>query len=292
LQNFFLRENLSLMFRPKRYLILGCLLLVVFPAFSDGPKKNTQPEFYFTRLMYTDIFNRGPRSGEGPPDPDTLERNRGYGDRATRIFGYWMMDTWDADIQYMWGIQRLTNISLSVQPHPMPIMWPELFKFPYIYAVEPGHLQLNDAEAARLREYLLRGGFLHVDDFHGLREWAQFESQIRKVFPDRKIVDLPITHPIFHTFYDIDRIIQVPNVRLGEQWKRSGGQTETWERWDDTQPHIRGISDDNGRLMVLITYNSDYGDAWEWMDDPNYPSEFTTYAYRLGLNSIIYAMTH
>jgi len=280
------------MLRWKICITLVGLMFVVFPAFSDGPKKTEQPEFYFTRLMYTDIYNRGPAPGEGPPDPDTLERNRGYGDMATRIFGRWMMDTWDADIQYMWGIQRLTNISLSVQPHPMPIMWPELYNFPYIYAVEPGYLKLNDAEAARLREYLLRGGFLHVDDFHGGREWAQFASQIRKVFPDREIVDLPPTHPIFHTFYDIDHIIQVPNVHLGERYKASGGRTITYEQPDDTQPHIRGISDDTGRLMVLITHNSDYGDAWEWMDDPYYPSEFTTYAYRLGLNSIIYAMTH
>jgi hypothetical protein len=273
-------------------LFLG-LMLFVLPAFSDGPEKKEGPqEFYFTRLMYTDIYGRGPRPGQPPPDPDTLERNRGLGDRSVSIFGRWMMDTWDADIQYMWGIQRLTNIQLSVEPHPIPIMWPDLFKYPYIYAVEPGYMELSDGEAARLREYLLRGGFLHVDDFHGTREWNQFARQMRKVFPDREIKDLPLTHPIFHTFYDIDRVIQVPNVRLGEMYKMSGGRTRTYEQSDDTQPHIRGISDDNGRLMVFITHNSDYGDAWEWMDDPNYPSEFTTYAYRLGVNSIIYAMSH
>ncbi len=269
------------------------LMLLVLPVFSDGPKKNEGPqEFYFTRLMYTDIFGRGPRPGQPPPDPDTLERNRGLGDRSVAIFGRWMMDTWDADIQYMWGIQRLTNIQLSVEPHPIPIMWPDLFKYPYLYAVEVGYMELSDAEAARLREYLLRGGFLHVDDFHGAREWNQFARQMRKVFPDREIQDLPLTHPIFHTFYDIDRIIQVPNVWLGEMYKRSGGRTPTYERSDNTEPHIRGISDDNGRLMVFITHNSDYGDAWEWMDNPNYPSEFTTYAYQLGVNSIIYAMSH
>jgi uncharacterized protein DUF4159 len=274
--------------------ILFCIVAVaVLSALGDGPKKDVdQPEFYFTRLMYNDIDGLGPRPGEAPPDPETLERNRGYGDRATRIFGRWMMDTWDADIQYMWGIQRLTNVRLSVEPHPIPIMWPDLFKYPYIYAVEPGYLQLTDQQAARLREYLLRGGFLHVDDFHGTREWNQFASQMKKVFPEREIEDLPLTHAIFHTFFDIDRIIQVPNVRLGEMYKASGGKSRTWEQPYDTAPHIRGISDDKGRLMVLITFNSDYGDAWEWMDDPDYPSEFTTYAYRLGVNSIIYAMTH
>lgn len=279
--------------RAKRIGVSLVVVLAVLPVFSQGPKTNDGPqEFYFTRLMYNDINGLGPRPGEGPPDSATLERNRGYGDRATRIFGRWMMDTWDADIQYMWGIQRLTNIQLSVKPHPIPIMWPDLFNYPYIYAVEAGYIQLTDEQAARLREYLLRGGFLHVDDFHGRAEWRQFESQMKKVFPDRPIEDLPLTHEIFHTFYDIDRIIQVPNVRLGELYKESGGRTPLYERADDTNPHIRGISDDKGRLMVFITHNSDYGDAWEWMDDGDYPSEFTTYAYKLGLNSIIYAMTH
>ena len=202
------------------------------------------------------------------------------------------MDTWNADYQYMWGIQRLTNIKLHMEPHPLPIMDPDLFKFPYIYAVEPGHMELSQPQADRLREYLMRGGFLHVDDFWGLQEWAQFSAQMKKVFPEREIKDLPMTHEIFHTFFDIDEIMQVPNDNLGKQYTRSGGRTRTWERQDDTAPHVRGISDDKGRLMVLMTYNSDFGDAWEWADDPEYPVKFTTYAYRLGMNSIIYCMTH
>ena len=277
----------------KRTALVIALILVVLPLLADdGKDKDGPPEFYFTRLMYNDIWGRGPAPGESPPDPATLERQRGLGDSVTRIYGTWMMDTWDADIQYMWGIRRLTNVRLSVQPHPVPIMWPDLFKFPYIYAVEVGQMELTDEQAARLREYLLRGGFMHVDDFHGGREWAQFARQMKKVFPDRAIEDLPLTHEIFHTFFDITKILQVPNVRLGEMYTYSGGRTQTWERPDDTMPRVRGISDDNGRLMVLITYNSDFGDAWEWMDDPDYPSKFTSYAYRLGMNSIVYALTH
>jgi hypothetical protein len=91
---------------------------------------------------------------------------------------------------------------------------------------------------------------------------------------------------------DIDQVVQVPNVRNGVNYTLSGGRTATWESRDDTAPRVRGISDDAGRLMVLITYNSDLGDAWEWMDHPQYPALFTGYAYRLGMNSIIYAMTH
>jgi len=203
-----------------------------------------------------------------------------------------MTDTWDADYQYMGGIQRLTNTRVYLKPHPLSIMDPALFKYPYIYAVEVGQMELTPQEADRLREYLLRGGFWHCDDFWGLRQWNQFARQIKKIFPDREIVDLPLTHEIFHTFYDIDQILQPPNDGLGRQYTYSGGRTQTWEQPDDTEPRVRRISDDRGRLMVLITYNSDLGDAWEWMDDPDYPAKFTGYAYRLGMNSIIYAMTH
>jgi hypothetical protein len=257
--------------------VLLVLLLLILPAFSeDGPRMTKQPEFYFTRLMYPDVF------GGGRSSANYL--------RLTR--GRWTTDAWDADFKYMWGIQRLTNVSLSGEPHPMALMDPDLFEYPYIYAVEVGGMELQQEQADRLREYLLRGGFLHCDDFWGLEQLRQFTGEIRKVFPDRAMEELPMTHEIFHTFFDIDRVLQVPNVRNGDAYTRSGGRTPTWEQPSDTRPRVMGISDDAGRLMVLITYNSDLGDAWEWMDDPDYPALFTGYAYRLGMNSIIYAMTH
>ena len=272
-------------------LIIGVIVLVG-PARNDLPRPSeNQAEFYFTRLMYTDTRGRGPRPGQPPPSTD-FEHGHGLGDRLSGYYGAWMTDTWDADYQYMWGIQRLTNTTLSMTPHPMPIMDPDLFKYPYIYAVEVGQMELSDTEAARLREYLLRGGFWHCDDFWGMRQWNQFERQMKKIFPDREIVDIPPSHELFHIFYDINEILQPPNVGLGEIYTRSGGQTRTWEQPDDTEPRVRGVFDDAGRLMVLITYNADLGDAWEWMDDPDYPAKFTGYAYRLGMNSIIYAMTH
>jgi len=275
-------------------LLLG-LILLVMPVFSDdGPKpSDPQPEFFFTRVAYTDIWGRGPAGNETTNDlfkrfPDSPNGFRFFFGRAA---GAWMTDSWDADYKYMWGIQRLTNVRLYMEPHPLPILSPELFQFPYIYGVEVGQMELSDEDAQRLREYLLRGGFWHCDDFWGLWQLAQFRRQMVKVFPDRPLQELPMTHEIFHAFFDINKVIQVPNVRNGEIWKLSGGRTPTWEQPDDTQPRVFGISDDNGRLMVLVTYNSDLGDAWEWMDDPNYPAEFTGYAYRFGMNSIIYAMT-
>lgn len=281
-----------------RVVVLLCVAVAATYAASEHSKSKEQPEFYFTRLMYHDVTGRGGPGSGRPPAGGCVGGaiasggighggfGRGFGG------GAWMTDTWNADCKYTWGIERMTRVRVSLDPHPLPISDPDLFKYPYIYAVETGRMELSLEEAARLREYLLRGGFWHCDDFWGLAQWNQFERQMRKVFPDREIEDLPMSHPIFHTVFDIDRVLQVPNVEFGEAYTRSGGRTRTWEQPSDREPHVRGISDDNGRLMVLITYNSDLGDAWEWMDDPYYPQLFTGYAYRLGVNSIVYAMTH
>jgi hypothetical protein len=204
-----------------RAISLVCLICIVIPAFSDdGPgSKNADqhPEFFFTRLVYTDYRGRGPRGGQEIPSTD-YEHGHSLGDRLSRFYGAWMTDTWDADYQYMWGIQRLTNARIYMKPHPMKIMDPHLFDYPYIYAVEVGQMELNQEEADRLREYLLRGGFWHVDDFWGLRQWDQFERQMKKIFPDRPIVDLPLTHEVFHTFFDIKEILQPPNDYQGEMY--------------------------------------------------------------------------
>ena len=286
-----------------RIVLASCLvvlLLLVLPIFSQvnqnpatqtpGWKTEDQfPEFYFTRVEYTDTRGRGPRLGVPSAD---FAHGHSLGDRLARFYGAWLTDTWDADYQFMWGIQRLTNTRISMHPHPMEIMDPHLFEYPYIYAVEPGQMELSQQEADRLREYLLRGGFWHVDDFWGLRQFDQFARQVKKIFPDKQIVDLHLTDPVFHSFFDIDEMLQPPNDYNGRAYTYSGGRTPTWEQPDDTEPKVRGVLDEHGRLMILITYNSDLGDAWEWMDDPDYPTKFTGYAYKLGLNSIIYTMTH
>ena len=146
-------------------------------------------------------------------------------------------------------------------------------------------MSLIPAEILGLRNFLLAGGFLIIDDFWGTQEWEQFEYQIRQVLPDHEIVDMDITHPIFTTFYQIDEIIQVPNVGQGER----GGPT--YER-DGFIPQVKGIYDEHGRLMVIINWNTDLGDAWEWADNPYYPLKDSTYAYEMGVNFIVYAMSH
>ena len=109
---------------------------------------------------------------------------------------------------------------------------------------------------------------------------------MRKIFPDRQMVKLNLDHEVFHTFFDIDTVMQIPNVT------NACNGRQTWEQSSEIDPMIFGISDDDGRLMVLITYNSDLGDAWEWMDQPCYPEKYSGQAYRMGINFMIYAMSH
>ena len=142
----------------------------------------------------------------------------------------------------------------------------------------------NGAEAKRLREYLLKGGFLMVDDFHGATDWEHFMNGMLMVFPDRPIEDLTDKDEIFHVLYDLTDRFQVP----GEQYVWTG---RTYEK-DGYVPEWRAIKDDRGRVMVAICHNMHLGDAWEWADDPRYPEKFASLAFRLGINYAMYGMTH
>ena len=242
------------------------------------------PEFYFTRLVYRENgWRRRPTMAK--PQPFTCPEFGG-GNFFPRQGWGWATDYPGGDCKFMGAVHRLTGVRVHPDPNVVAIMDPGLLQYPYVYAVEVGGMYLSDEEAARLRDYLLRGGFLHVDDFWGGFQKSNFEEQIRKVFPDRRMEPVPLTHAIFHTFYDLDGVIQVPN-RGNACW---GGRT--WEQPDDTEPAIYGISDDTGRLMVMVTYNSDLGDAWEYMDLPCYPEKYSGYAYRVGINFMVYAMSH
>lgn len=242
------------------------------------------PEFYFTRLVYTEQDWRRRRTMPKPP-PYTCPEFGGGRFFPPQGWG-WATDYPGADCKYMGGVHRLTGVRVHPNPNVIAIMDPDLFKYPYVYAVEVGGMSLSDEEAARLRTYLLRGGFLHVDDFWGGFQKEVFEEQIRKVFPDREMAPVPMTNEIFHTFYDVDAVMQIPNIRNGCYGDR------TWEQPDDTEPKIYGIKDDRGRFMVMVTYNSDLGDAWEYMDASCYPEKYSGYAYRVGIDFMIYAMTH
>jgi hypothetical protein len=266
------------------------LMLVLIVAFStvwlstviaDTP--DDYPEFYFTRLVYRE--NGRGRFTLGKPPQFTCPEFGGGRFFPQQGWG-WATDYPGGDCKFMGAVDRLTEIRVHHDPNVVAIMDDELFEYPFVYAVEVGGMFLSDPEAARLREYLLRGGFLHVDDFWGLREKANFVEQIRKVFPDRPLVPLALNHEVFHTFFDVGQIIQIPNRGNGCEGY------QTWESRDDKEPVVYGIEDDSGRLMVVVTYNSDLGDAWEYMDLQCYPALYSGAAYRMGLNFMVYAMTH
>ena len=253
-------------------LLLASPLLLALQSFrhplqlEEPPQRYYAPterpaEFHFARLVYS--------SGMG-----------GWGRRR----GGWATDYPEAEYHFMQGVRRLTNIDASEDGRLVRPLDYELFEYPWLYAVEVGRWYLDTEEAAQLREYLLRGGFLVVDDFHGTYQWASFLDSMRRVFPDRPILDLQEDDPILHVLYDLDQRIQIP----GRQYIWSGA---TYER-NGYNPRWRGIYDDEGRLMVAINFNMDLGDAWEHADWPEYPERMTALAYRFGINYVIYAMTH
>jgi len=188
----------------------------------------------------------------------------------------------EAETYLRYGLDRLTRLALGSDQVIRPDD-PNLMNYPWLYAVEVGYWSLNQAEADHLREYLLRGGFLIVDDFWGTIQWEGFERSMLRVFPDRPIVEIPDDDPLMTLVYDVDKSIQIP----GANTIRSG---ITYQQ-DGYTPYWRGIYDDDGRLMVAINFNMDLGDAWEHANDPSYPEAMTGLAIRYAVNYVLYAMT-
>ena len=196
-----------------------------------------------------------------------------------------MRDWPEADFHFMQGLRRLTRIDAAADGRQVSLSDAELFDYPVIYAVKVGFMRLDTHDAERLREYLLRGGFLIVDDFHGPYEWEEFRASLQRVFGQRPIVDLPTSDEVFHVLYDLDQRVQIPG-------RQAVARGVSWEHPQGVPGHWRGIYDDHGRLMIAINFNMDLGDAWEHADDAFYPEPLTALAYRFGVNYIVYAMTH
>jgi hypothetical protein len=230
------------------------------PLPSDAGEKT---EYTFARLRYPS-FRGGPMSWS--------------------MRGNWTVDHPKADRQFVQGVRRLSRIHARSVEQVVDLESDDLFNYPWIYVVEPGHWDLPEHQARKLREYLMRGGFLMTDDFHGTFEWDIFTASMSRVFPDRPIVDIENKDAIFHVLYDLDERFQVPGIirfYTGRDYE-----------YDGVEPKWRAIYDDRGRIMVAICHNMDLGDAWEWADAPQYPERFASLAYRVGINYIIYAMTH
>jgi hypothetical protein len=246
---------------------------VEYEDFPLPPDWNKKTEWTRARLRYPSVYARYYRPNE--------DLN-------------WTIDYPRSDRHLLEGVRRLTRIDTrSVEQIVELDGTDDVYNWPMMYAVEVGHWVLPDDQVAQLREFLLRGGFLMVDDFHGdqpyhnvFSEWQVFLASMTKVFPDRPIQDLEDSNPIFHTIYDLDERFQV----AGWQWSVSGRTYEAGET--GKTPHWRAIYDDKGRVMVAICHNMDLGDAWEWSDDPRYPEKWASLAYRIAMNYFVYDLTH
>jgi hypothetical protein len=187
------------------------------------------------------------------------------------------------------------NVSFNAQHEPNHLLvnlgGPELFSCPVAILSAPGAVSISDAEGLNLRTYLLKGGFLWVDDFWGSYEWDHWVREIRHALPasDYPIFDIPDDHPIFRTQFEVKDVPQIPNIGF---YMRSGGRTSE-QGADSAAPHIRAIADGKNRIIVLITHNTDIGDSWEREgDDPSYFMAFGPKGYALGINAFLYALTH
>jgi hypothetical protein len=269
----------------KLFLIAALVALMVVVAFAQrswrGPMVappggvagwSNDPEFEkdvftFVRIRYTSINDRGWR-------------------------GRWAIDAPDAELNFSYRLQQLTSIKVNPNPLVLELTDPELFNYPFIYIVEPGWLVFRDEEVVALRKYLLNGGFLMVDDFWGQREYDNFYREIKRVFPDREPVELPIEHSVFNIVFPLEVKPQVP---AWSWWRRHQGMPwESYERPDAEGANYQGIFDDKGRMMVIICHNTDLADGWE--REGEHEEYFRKYAeplaYPMGINIVFYALTH
>ena len=250
----------------------------------DGYRRNRMPPrfrsaghrdngFTFCRLMYTSI--RRESAGRG-----------------------WRTDYPAADVNFMIRLSELTSTKVDFDDRRNPNHWvveitdPELFSCPFVMTSDVGTMGLSGEEVERLRDYLVKGGFLWVDDFWGTPAWNQWSVEIGRVLPPAEypIIDLPLDHPLFKMLFNIWEVPQIANIGF---WRRSGGTSTSERGYDSAEAHFRAITDQHGRIMVAMTHNTDIQDAWEREgDDPRFFREFGPTGYSLGVNVLLYAMSH
>jgi hypothetical protein len=264
--------------------VLVCAVTLLAQRFGgeiqhgDGPQPtfSQSGEFHFIRVEYTDL--------------PQFHRRFGYASRNATGQGWWMVDWPDADEHFTAGVERLTRVD-AADPRHLPLTDNRVYDYPWMYATQTGWWGLSDAECARLREYLLRGGFLVVDDFWGDEQWEIFAETMQRVLPGHEIEKLSEDDSVMHVLYDIrekDRTF-IPGTR---HLRRGPGGQMVVQQPEGSTPDWLAIYDDQKRIVVAINFNTDVGDAWEYADSPQYPEAMTALAYRYGVNYLIYAMTH
>jgi hypothetical protein len=209
----------------------------------------------------------------------------------------WRTDYPDADVNLSIRLAELTRTRVSRLDSGMPnhlvvrLTDDALFDCPFVMIEDAGTAGFHEEEIDALRTYLQKGGFMWVDDFWGARAWDSWVRQLRRVLPSAEypIHDLPLDHPLFRTTFDVKSLPQIPSIQF---WRQSGGLTS--ERGaESAEPHFRAVSDRHGRIMVLMTHNTDISDAWEREgEDPRFFYSFSPDGYAVGINVLMYAMTH
>jgi hypothetical protein len=211
--------------------------------------------------------------------------------------GNWSVDYPRADVNLSIRYSELTKARIATAASGEPdhvvlsLMDPALFECPFVMMTEVGNAYISPEEAAKLREYLLKGGFLWADDFWGSYAWENWVAEIAKALPPAEfpIFELKKDHPLFRQQFQIAKVPQIPSINF---WMGSGGGTS--ERYEDSAvARAMGIADKNGRMMVLMTHNTDVGDSWEReADDPSYFYHFSVDGYAFGINVLLYSTTH
>jgi hypothetical protein len=245
-------------------------------GFQRAPKFPTADTFdgtfNFCRLFYTSV--RSEYGGQG-----------------------WWTDYPAADTNFTIRLAELTKTRVSQDPDGEPnhvvvrADSPDLFECPFVIIEDAGTALFSDAEVAGLRAYLLKGGFLWSDDFWGTYALENFEAEMARVLPEPKykFVDIASSHPLFRMMFEFDTIPQIPSIN---HWRRSGGETS--ERgYDSERVNLRGIFDSDGRVIVLMTHNTDIADAWEREgEDPRFFYLFSPEGYAVGINILLYSLSH
>ncbi len=227
---------------------------------DDPPDAYQETEFAFTRLRYR----------------STRDRPR---------YRSWGIDGNQSDRHFITGLRRLTRVNGRSVEQIVDVGSDEMFDWPWIYISTGGDWILQDSEAERIKKYLDRGGFLVVDDFHGEVEWDQFIEGIEQAYQNPQVEEPGDDHPLFHTVYDLSHRLQVPGYQIVERGSM-------WERNNGIDPYWRIVNDSKGRVQIATFLNQDLGDAWEFSNDPLYPEQFASMAYRMGINYVVYSMTH
>jgi hypothetical protein len=240
--------------------LLAFFALLARPAISDWSEP--APEFVFARLSCTnrDSWDIWPRYFPNNPP--------------------WHHDYPESDEFIVTLLHEMTGVRVGPTSYKIvKLDSADIFNYPFLYLSEPGFLDLNAKEISNLGEYIRRGGFIMADDFrtaaylHGPEELDVLRGYLKRAVPERELVRLDLTHPIFHSFFDIDTLDMKPP-------------------YGDWPPQFWGMSDEHGRLQLIANYNNDIGDFWKYLDEGDKPLRDSSRSIRLGINYIVYAMSH